>query len=86
MGNSAWGNGYHQGFGDGLAEGSKGAMGGWIVAGATIVVSLAAFGYRELKGRSLAEREQEISAEELSPVGKGGAGDEHDAGRGTTSG
>ncbi|WP_349879402.1 hypothetical protein ABIH81_06015 [Micromonospora sp. HUAS YX12] len=84
MGNSAWGNGYHQGFDDGFAKGAKGTAAGWIVAGATAVVSLAAFGYRELKARSLVEREQ-VPAEDSNPAATGGAGDEHDAGKGPTS-
>ncbi|MFC4016435.1 hypothetical protein ACFOW4_00510 [Micromonospora sp. GCM10011542] len=83
MGNPSWGHGYHQGFADGAKTG--GAIG----VGATIVVSLvvagAAFGYRKLEARSLAKREQDLSAEDSNPVAEEGAGDEHKAGEGTTS-
>jgi hypothetical protein len=90
MGNSAWGNGYHQGWADGLAQGlAEGKKGRAIVAGASIVGSLAvagaAFAYREFKARSFAKREQELSAEDSNPVAGEGAGAEHEAGEGITS-
>lgn len=90
MGNSAWGNGYHQGLADGLAQGlAEGKKGRAIVAAASIAGSLvvagAAFGYREFKARSVAKREQELSAEDAAPVAAKGAGAEHEASEGITS-
>ncbi|GAA4521719.1 hypothetical protein GCM10023191_100290 [Actinoallomurus oryzae] len=83
MGNPAWGHGYHQGFGDGFTKG--GVIGAGVTIASGLVVAGAAFGYRKLKARSFAKREQDLSAEESNPVIEERAGDEHEAGEGSTS-
>lgn len=82
MGNPAWGHGYHQGFDDGFMKG--GVIGAGVTIASTLVVAGAAFGYRKLKARSFAKREQDLSADS-NPVTEEGAGDEGEAGEGTTS-
>lgn len=87
MGNSAWGHGYHQGFDDGFADGATkgGVIGAVVTIASGLVVAGAAFGYRKLKARSFAKREQDLSAEDSNPVTEEGTGDEHEAGEGTKS-
>ncbi|MGC4868154.1 hypothetical protein ACLQ3B_22295 [Micromonospora sp. DT53] len=78
MGNPSWGRGYHQGFADGAKQG--GAIGVAATVAFSVVVAGAAFGYRELKARSFAKREQDLSATDSDPSAE--EGDEHEAGEG----
>ncbi|MGW1453310.1 hypothetical protein ACWCO3_34580 [Micromonospora sp. NPDC002411] len=83
MGNAVWGHGYHQGFADGAKQGGVLGVAGTIAVG--VVVAGVAFGYRELKARSFAKRDQELAAEGSNPVAEESAGDEQEASEGTTN-
>lgn len=83
MGNPAWGHGYHQGFADGATRG--GAIGAGVTIAVGLVVAGATFGYRKLKARSLAKREQELSAEDSNPAAEEGPDEERRAREAITS-
>jgi hypothetical protein len=84
MGNPAWGHGYHQGFADGAVRGGLIGAGATIAAG--VVIAGVALGYRELKTRSFAKREQESAVDSSNDFGRQESGKEHGADEGITKG
>jgi hypothetical protein len=71
MGNSAWGHGYHKGFGDGAKQG--GTIVGIVLLGVGGLVEAGKWGYRKLKDRKLAKADD--IASEMDEPGAGGVTD-----------
>ena len=61
MGNSAWGHGYHEGYGDGAKTGSL------ITAGAAAVVLSGVWAFRKFQGRRAATTAAVTEPESLAP-------------------
>ena len=68
MGNSAWGHGYHEGYGDGAKQGSALTAAAVVVVGGAIVG--AKWAYTKLRQRRTTEYEQSTLAEPESAVGE----------------
>jgi hypothetical protein len=71
VGNSAWGNGYHQGQRTGRLQGAGAGTAGTLVVGGLIIAGK--WGYDEFQKRRAAKSEQRLLAErELSNSGEEG--------------
>lgn len=67
MGNSAWGHGYHEGYGDGAKQGSALTAAAVVVVGGAIVG--ARWSYNKLRQRRTAEYEQSTPTGQESTAG-----------------
>ncbi|MBG6181871.1 hypothetical protein [Arthrobacter sp. CAN_A1] len=67
MGNPAWGNGYHKGFGDGAKQG--GIVGSLITLGATALVGGGVWVVGKLRDRSMAKQVLDAAATEAPADG-----------------